>query len=491
MSILDAAGSQLRRWRAEPHIFVREVFGAEPDPWQDDVLRLFPTSPRLAMKASKGPGKSCCLAWLSWNFLLTRPFPKVAACSITGDNLADGLWTEMAKWKAKSPILDQHFTWQKTRIFANDHPENWWMSARTWSKSADPQQQADTLAGLHEDFILMLLDEAGSIPDAVMASAEPALASCVEGHIVIAGNPTRLDGPLHRACVLERKSWVVVEISGDPDDPKRSSRVSVQWARDQIARYGREHPWVLVNVFGRFPPSSFDVLIGPDEMRDAMKRGWRDYDIGGASKVLGVDVARFGDDESVIFPRHGIQAHEPKAYRNLDSLQGAGQVNRKWDDWGADACFLDMTGGFGAGWFDQLKALGKAPIGINFSQQPHDVSRYYNKRAEMAFDAVAWIKNGGALPDCPELLRAATQITYTFKGDKLILEDKEQLKERLGYSPDHFDAFILTFAEPVQAAQQRRSGGRTVSAASADYDPFREVNSPLSSAVDDSYKPFR
>src|SRR5947208_13502457 len=118
-------------------------------------------------------------------------------------------------------------------MFAKRSPESSWMRARSWARSANRQQQADTLAGLHADYVLFILDEAGGIPDAVMASAEAALASCKEGHIVQAGNPTHLEGPLYRACTSERRLWHVTEITADPDDPKRSTRVKKEWAREQ------------------------------------------------------------------------------------------------------------------------------------------------------------------------------------------------------------------------------------------------------------------
>src|SRR5471032_2801653 len=137
------------RWKDEPALFVRELFGVVPDPWQDEVLKAFPQSPRIAMKACKGPGKTAVEAWLAWNFLLTRPHPKIAATSITSDNLADNLWSEMSKWQARAPYLREQFEWTKTRIFSRDYPETWWMSARTWNRTADKNQQGNTLAGLH------------------------------------------------------------------------------------------------------------------------------------------------------------------------------------------------------------------------------------------------------------------------------------------------------------------------------------------------------
>jgi hypothetical protein len=437
-------------FRASPVRFVREMFGVTPDPWQEELLEAFPEQQRLAMKACKGPGKTAVLAWLAWNFLMTHRDAKIAATSITSDNLADNLWAEMSKWQQRSSYLREHFAWSKTRIFAKDHPETWWMSARTWNRSADRAQQGNTLAGLHADHIMFILDESGGIPDAVMASAEAALSSCVEGHIVQAGNPTHLEGPLYRACTSERRLWHVTEITADPDDPRRSTRVKKEWARDQIEKYGRDNPWVLVNVFGKFPPGSLNTLIGPDECAEAIKRHYRPEEYANAAKVLGVDVARFGDDASVIFPRQGLAAFAPMKFRNLDGIQGAGAVARKMVDWRADAVFIDDTGGWGASWIDNLRLLGHAPLSVGFAARPND-PRYENKRSEMYFEAIDWIRRGGALPDCPELVAALSQTTYSFRGDRLLLEPKEQLKQRLGYSPDEGDAFALTFAQPVAA----------------------------------------
>lgn len=485
------AMQNIARWRASPATMVRELFKVNPDPWQEEALEAYPKCPRLAMKASKGPGKTTTLSWIAWNFLLTRPQPKVLATSISGDNLADGLWTEMDKWRGKCPLLQKHFEWTKTRIYHRGQFETtWWMAARQWSQSADKSQQANTLAGMHADYILFLLDESGGIPDPVMVTAEAALSSCIEGHIVQAGNPTHLSGPLYRAVNLERALWKVIEISGDPDDPKRSSRISLQWAVDMIKTWGREHPYVLVNVLGRFPPSSFNALIGPDEVRDSMKRYYRDFEIGNAPKVLGVDVALFGDDQSVIAFRQGLQMMNFKKYRNLRPSEGASIVSREWEEYGAQAAFVDATGGAGSGWVDGLMLLGRAPIGVQFAGQAHENQRYANKRAEMYFDAIAWIKRGGAL--CPDdnLIAQLTATTYTYekRGDRFLIEPKDMVKAKLnGNSPDEADAFILTFAEPVQPGDVKGRPRFT-----ADYNPFAEVNKStgITAKFSYNYDPF-
>ena len=225
------------------------------------MLEAFPRNQRIAMKASKGPGKSTVLAWLAWNFMMTRPHPKIAATSITAENLADNLWAEMCEMAWQIAILQSQFEWQKTRIIYKERPETWWMSARTWPKGGTAQDQANTLAGLHAEYIhVHLLDESGGMPDAVMASAEAALAACIEGHIIQAGNPTHLSGPLYRACTIERRLWKVYEINWRPGRSNAvSTSVDVEWARETDREmYGRDNPYVLVNVFGQFPPSSLN-----------------------------------------------------------------------------------------------------------------------------------------------------------------------------------------------------------------------------------------
>lgn len=466
-------------WAEKPQVFVRDVFGVTPDAWQDEVLSRFPTTPRIAERAAKGPGKTATESWLAWNFLLTRPHPNVAATSISGDNLSSNLWKEMAVWQNKSPLLQQTFQWTASKIFAKAHPSTWVMYARTWPKTADREQLGNTLAGLHSDYLLFIVDESGSIPPEILLSAEAGFSSAKECHIIQAGNTNSLSGALYHACVKHKHLWKVVTINGDPDNPMRSPRISLEWAKEQIATYGRDNPFIKVSILGEWPTASFNALIGPSEVEEAMKRAYREYQYGGAAKVLGVDVARNGAAASVITKRQGLVVfpyERNQVLRGVSSIQGAGTVARIWGDWDADACFIDMTGGFGAGWYDQLGQLGRAPIGVQYAGDAHDPHRYFNKRAEMYFDGVDWIKRGGQLPECPELLAILPEINYTFKGDRTILEPKEDIEARLGMTLDHADSFVQTFAEPVTAKNQQQIGGRREHVAkNFDYDPFKSM----------------
>lgn len=483
------AAEKIRRWLHDPIFFVRDCLGVEPDDWQAECLLAYARDPvvnpqkldRIALKASKGPGKSTLESWIGWHFLSVWPHPKGVATSISGDNLRDNLWTELAKWQGRSSFLKNTFTWGAERIVCKHHPETWWLSARTWPKTADATQQADTLAGVHADHVLFLIDEAGGIPDAVVATAEGGLANANEegrtATIVMAGNPTHLSGPLYRACTRERNLWWVKEISGDPDDPKRAPRVSKQWAREQIEKFGRENPWVLVNVFGQFPPGQSNTLLGVEEATASARRTMREADYIYAAKVIGVDVARYGDDTTVIFKRQGRMALQPKVFRNLSTTEVAGQVVLVIDQWKPDAVFVDQTG-VGAGVVDQLRALNYEIRGVDSGGRALRAEpKLADRRAEMWWEMADWVKGGGCIPDDAELIGQLTAPTYWFDAKaRLRLESKDDLKDRGMPSPDKADALALTFASPVakKLVTAQTPQGRDydpIASASNDYDP--------------------
>lgn len=353
------------------------------------------------------------------------------------------------------------------------------MSARSWSRTSDQQKQSEALAGTHADYVMFVLDEAGGIPDAVAATAEGGLATGKETKLLMAGNPTNLEGPLYRACTSQAHLWFIREITGDPKDPKRSTRVSAQWAQEQIDTYGADNPWVLVNVFGKFPPASLNTLLGPDEVEAAMKRDIKPPDYDYAQKRIGLDVARFGDDRIVMYPRQGLRAFPPVVMRNATGPQIASRIILAKEKWNWEVCYVDDTGGYGASAIDSLMQSGHVPIAVNFAGKADD-PRYFNRRAEMHFRLAEWVKRGGVLPDSPALKRELTAPTYTFVNGKFQLEDKKLIKARLGFSPDEADALALTFAQaemPTAGSGMMAFAGRGARLQS-EFDPYSETKKP-------------
>lgn len=448
-----SAASKIKEWRDNPVMFIRDQFKVEPDAWQADALMHMAGNKdwrkRLGMKSCTGAGKSSLLAWVGWYrltcFAKVGEHPKGAAISGEGwDNLRDNLWAELAKWQSKSEFLMSAFQWTKEQIFAKEHPQTWFLSARSYPKDADSEAIGRSLSGLHSKFPFILLDEIGDMPLAVGQKAEQIFTGGVEDALIAAaGNPTSSSGLLYEICTKLRQSWEIVTITADPDDPKRTPRVDVEHAREQIKLYGRDNPWVMATILGEFPPSGFNTLLSVEEVEAAMSR--RNDDIQHSQKRLGVDCARFGDDRTVIFPRQGLMAYKPVEMRNARSNEIAARVLMAKAKWGSELEFIDDTGGYGSGVVDSMIQAGQGPVPVNFAGKATD-PKYNNKRAEMWFRMSEWVKRGGCLPKMPELVKELTAPSYTFINGKFALEKKEQIKDRLGFSPDYADALALTFA---------------------------------------------
>lgn len=492
----------LSAWRYDVGKFALDNFAFEPDPWQREAFDAWDRGDqRIAFQACKGPGKTAVLAILIWHFLATRLHPKIACTSITGDNLDDCLWPELSKWQQKSPLLLRAFEWTKTRITCRDHLETWWASARTWSRSSNAETQGQTLAGLHAEFMLFVLDETGGMPEAIMAAAEAALATGTECRIVQAGNPIQSEGPLFVAAHRDRRLWTVIEITGDPDSPRRSSRISMDWAKQMIESYGRDNPWVMATVLGKFPSASPLAFIPAHLVETAAKQEAIAHVFD--PLLIGVDVARYGHDKSVIRFRKGRDArtHAPIKLRNQDNIQIASRVATVAREMQADGVFVD--GGAGSGVIDALRHMhvpnvhevhfgGKAD---NLPSVTHATPAYANKATEMYGLLRDWLP-GGAIDNDPELKVDLTARRYSFKviGGKehFILEPKDHFVARGYASPDDGDSLVLTFALPIQPHARAGFHGahvlRPSHQATIDYDPF---NNPVAQAMARTdYNPF-
>jgi hypothetical protein len=125
---------------------------------------------------------------------------------------------------------------------------------------------------------------------------------------------------------------------------------------------------------------------------------------------------------------------------------GARVIQAKYT-WKSEMEFVDDTGHWGHGVIDTMRTAGHSPMPVMFHGSPID-PRFRNKRCEMWVRMSEWIKAGGAIPNIPELIGELTTPTYTFLNGKMIMEDKDLIKKRLGRSPDLADALALTFALP-------------------------------------------
>lgn len=192
-----------------------------------------------------------------------------------------------------------------------------------------------------------------------------------------------------------------------------------------------------------------------------------------APKIMGVDVARYGDDANAIARRQGPLLMPMQVFRGLDSMEVAATIARSATEWKPDAMMVD-GGGVGGPVIDRLRQLGWNVIEVQFGGKPNDL-RFADKRMEMWSEMGLWLKTASLPPDDNELVGELTAPTYTFadRNGKQRLESKDDMRARGLPSPDRGDAIACTFAEPVRPATQ--FGERSLYAPSqvqTDFDPW-------------------
>jgi hypothetical protein len=204
-----------------------------------------------------------------------------------------------------------------------------------------------------------------------------------------------------------------------------------------------------------FSASADDTLIPIDLVTEACARRVDYSDVDGMPMILGVDVARFGSDASVICKRRGLVAFPPIVFRGLDNMELADRVAAEIAESHPDAVFIDA--GQGQGVIDRLRHMGHKIVEIPFGGKALHAARFANRRSEMWYGLREWLKGGGYLAvEGQNGIRLKSELStplywYDAAG-KIVLEPKDKIKERLGASPDIADALALTFAAPVSLA---------------------------------------
>jgi hypothetical protein len=215
-----------------------------------------------------------------------------------------------------------------------------------------------------------------------------------------------------------------------------------------------------------FTASSDNVLIPVDLASDAARRTMDERMLAGLPKIMGVDVARFGGDRSVIFRRCGLAAYTPVVLEQIDNMALVGRVVNEIVNWQPDAVFVDA--GRGEGVIDRLRQLGHDVIEVNFGGKP-DSPRYQNRRVEMWDKMAKWLRMGGCLPPVPEIKADLCAPTYSFDpSNRMCLESKDAIKARGLRSTDIGDALALTFAHDVHPRIAQHGPSKILS----DYNPY-------------------
>ncbi len=413
----------------------------------------------FATASGHGIGKSVLVAWLIKFILDTRPFAKGVVTAGTADQLRTKTWAELGKWHSMS-LTAHHFHYRATRgnlsLAHRKHSTHWRCDAHTCK-----EENSESFAGLHaaNSTPFFIFDEATGVPNKIYEVRD---GGTTDGEPMVFdfGNPTKNSGRFFDECVGDlAKRFIVRCIDSRTVHITNKSRI-----QDWIEDYGEDSDWVKVRVRGVFPSAGAVQFIPRGDVEAAMRRPIAEDKY--AAVVMGVDVARFGPDDSVIYVRKGNDARSfgYRRYKHLDTVQLTGKVI----EWVSElrglnlevaAIFVDATGGsIGGGVLDQLAHVRYRAIGVQFGNTAIDNATYRYRGDEMWGAVRDALHTSLALPseDDPLASDLKKQLTsrefgYTVNGARIHLESKDSLKDRMGLdaSPDIADALALTYASPV------------------------------------------
>lgn len=423
-----------------PGLFVREILGATPEAYQEDLLRAVGRGERkISVRSGHGTGKSTSLSWSMLWFVLFRYPNKVVVTAPTTAQLYDALFAELKRWIGELPEALRVLLVEKAdRVELAAAPSEAFISART-----SRAEQPEALAGVHSDNVMLVVDEASGVPEQVFEAASGSMS----GHnatTILAGNPTRTSGTFYETHTRLADHWLTLHWSCI-----ESPRVSQEFIDEMRIRYGEDSNAYRIRVLGEFPLGDDDTII-PLYLAEAAQG--RDVSASPTTRpVWGLDVARFGGDRTTMAKRYGPIIPEVQAWKGLDLMQTVGRVKAEYDALlpsdRPTEILVDVIG-LGSGVHDRLRELGLPVRAVNVSEAPAFGQTYNNLRTELIFRARGWLEQRGCrLPDDAELIAEMTSIRYSFASNgKMKAESKDDMRRRGLKSPDKADAVFLTFA---------------------------------------------
>jgi len=436
--------------------YVKEVIGATPDDNQAPILESCMGKALTSVRSGHGIGKSALESWCVKWFMYSRPFPKVPCTAPTQHQLHDILWAELNKWNRQSAD-GMLFQWTDERFYHKAHREEWFAVPRTAT-------QPDALQGFHADHVLYILDEASGIRDVVFEPVLGAL-STKDAKLLACGNPTQLTGWFFDSHNSKRDVYSTFHVDG-----RNSSRVDAAFVKMIIDMYGLDSDVFRVRVAGEFPNALPDSFIAAVWARRASEGA---YVVITPSIIdIGIDVARFGDDQSVLCPVFDRrQQQEPEIYNHNDTMEITGRAVQMVDRYTAEysvrvpqSVRVDCDG-LGVGVYDRLAEIKRGRKdwdhvtlhechfgGAGGKVDAKDPVRMSNNTGLMWGAVREGLRNETLqlFPNERQIVELSNR-KYRLNSDgEIELEKKEEMKKRLNRSPDMADALGLAMWRPPE-----------------------------------------
>lgn len=444
--INNSLAELLQGWFEDPVQGVRELFGVEPTKQQEALIRAaWNPGARVAVSSSTGTGKTATLTWIVFLALLTLRDCRILITSPSAQQLTRVFYAEAMKWRGRMIHPEFQSLFEITRERIECKQKNQVQIANLVTSSAD---NLESLAGGHSENYIILADEASGIPEGAFdyllgtLSTDTSEDSSGGGRFILTSNPTRSSGRFYEIFHRKLPGWRRLRFTAY-DCP----HVSKAWIDEIIEMYGDDSDMVRIRVLGMFPRASNTQFIGTDIVESAEIIKYEDREVLNFPVIIGVDVARFGDDETVFVARRGPKVMDITRHIKKDTQEVASLLYEYQSIWKADTIFIDAIG-MGAGVFDRCKTL-KLPVKeVVVSHKSTRPMEFFNLRSQLWGELKRWLENGGSIPYIPELKSQITGMVYGYNAKMQIqLASKKDLKSQGLPSPDIADAISLSLAD--------------------------------------------
>jgi hypothetical protein len=417
--------------------------------WQEEFLRdlgeesyeaaVTGRAVQMAAASGHGVGKSALVAWVVQWFMSTRPNPEIVVTANTKEQLTSKTWRELKKWQELA-INGHLFEYHKTSYALKGAEDTWVARAVPWS-----EHNSDAFQGTHEKHVLVIFDEASAIPDIIWEVASGAM-STPGAMQVNFGNPTKNVGRFRECWRRFAHRWRTYEI--DARDVKITNK---QRIKEEIEDNGLDSDYVRIRWLGKFPERSSTQLISTSLVEAAQRREYKELDIPvGTPLVAGIDLARKGGDRNVVRLRRGPKLLRKKlSFREGDSMKAATRISLFLQEEQPDVIYGDAIG-VGGPILDRLRQLGHDDIiDVEVGMPAEEPKRWFNKRMEIWQRMLRWLEFADIPAEDQALAEDLLGPEYLYDAkERPQLESKDDIRDRIGRSPDDGDAVALTFTHP-------------------------------------------
>lgn len=435
---------------AEDHVLaVESLFSVELTDQQKDLVRNAnsPTA-RVAVASCTGSGKTAVLSMLTFVYLMVLPDCRLLITSPSFNQLVRVFSAELEKWYRKMPQQFQDLfkvTREKVEYLGSKRHIHF---ASLVTASVENKE---SLQGGHSENYVILADEASGISQEAFDILLGTLSTGKGGRFIQVSNPVRSSGRFYEIFTNKHagKGWETMYFSAF-DSPN----VNKDWIDEMKNFYGVDSDLYRMRVLGRFPRVGASQFISGDIVEECIRTDLPYTAYHNYPKVMGVDIARFGDDATCFIVRQGPKLIDVKTFRGLDTMEVAAKVAEYQGQMQCSMIYIDAIG-IGAGTYDRLKELGLPVKDVIVSSKSTEPNMYLNLRAQLWGRMRQWLENGADLPMfCRDresnLAAQLTSMEYGYNNKMQIqLMAKRDLK-KLGHpSPDIADALSLTWADSV------------------------------------------